>query len=256
MYADSIHTIHTPSLFQIIVGHDSHWPRRHQSSSVVIAAAELAHLDLLAVLTSSGASVDDAMVAMFEGFDVWTRTKTLESFDDTFKELLEHRHRIQYKADFRDAPLTMAVVCDRVRLAERMLQAGADPNSLSKDGQSALYVAADKGSVVVVQLLLDHKADPDVKDRRGQTPLMRAVYFEHDIVVFVILENGNRPHVDTFTNEGNSAFMFLQSNGMAIAKMLWDKGYDIDHKNKKGESVFSYVMRNNTYVEVIFKLSK
>jgi uncharacterized protein len=51
------------------------------------------------------------------------------------------------------------------------LDAGADVNAISNQGQTALHGAAQKGWDQVVQFLADHGAKLDVKDTRGRTPL-------------------------------------------------------------------------------------
>lgn len=56
---------------------------------------------------------------------------------------------------------------DTVRL---LLAAGADP-SLSVDGTTPLHAAAERGSALVCQLLVEHGADPAAVDDQGRSPL-------------------------------------------------------------------------------------
>jgi ankyrin repeat protein len=51
------------------------------------------------------------------------------------------------------------------------LEGGVDINSVDARGQTALHGAALKGYDQVVQFLADHGAKPDLKDKRGLTPL-------------------------------------------------------------------------------------
>ena len=55
------------------------------------------------------------------------------------------------------------------------LDAGADINAVSSQGQTALHGAAQKGWDQIVQFLADHGAQLDVKDKRGRTPLDAAM---------------------------------------------------------------------------------
>ena len=68
---------------------------------------------------------------------------------------------------------------------ELLLKAGANPNAKAKSGietatyyrdikvvgETPLHLAAAYGSKEMIQLLLDHNADPSIKDDRGDSPL-------------------------------------------------------------------------------------
>jgi ankyrin repeat protein len=51
------------------------------------------------------------------------------------------------------------------------LQLGANVNAVNDQGNTALHGAAPKGFDSVIQLLGENGARPDVKNKRGQTPL-------------------------------------------------------------------------------------
>lgn len=56
-----------------------------------------------------------------------------------------------------------------------LLRAGADIEAVSKRGQTPLHSAAGAYRADTVALLLTHRADPDVKDAEGFTPLAHAM---------------------------------------------------------------------------------
>ncbi len=60
---------------------------------------------------------------------------------------------------------------DTLEVAELLLGAGADPNARDKNGQTPLMYAAENGDLAMIRWLLEHGADPAVKDDLGETAL-------------------------------------------------------------------------------------
>jgi outer membrane protein assembly factor BamB len=72
-----------------------------------------------------------------------------------------------------------------------LLAKGADVNTKTAYGQTALMLASDKGHTEVVKLLIKHKADVNVKDTfYGLTPLAWAAYNGHAEITKALLEAG------------------------------------------------------------------
>lgn len=80
--------------------------------------------------------------------------------------------------------LQMAVRDRMDDIAEKLLSFGADVNLKSlQNGYTALHYAADKGDEDLIDLLLAHKADPNITGNRKQSPLhIAAEGGEEDIV--------------------------------------------------------------------------
>lgn len=72
-------------------------------------------------------------------------------------------------ADIFDA----AAVCEPDRLRAE-IAAGAPPEAVDEDGNTALHWAARNGGDACVELLLDLNPDPDARNDDGETPLMKA----------------------------------------------------------------------------------
>lgn len=89
------------------------------------------------------------------------------------------------------------------QMAEALLSFGASPNSCRGDDStlgSPLHMAAKRGSVPMVTLLLAHGADPNALDASGQTPMhvaCRRMSFQpgvvEDKVVRLLLSHGANP---------------------------------------------------------------
>ncbi|KAF4652796.1 hypothetical protein FOL47_010851 [Perkinsus chesapeaki] len=102
------------------------------------------------------------------------------------------------------SPLHWAAYKGHNRVAEFLLEHGADTNKLTKrEGASALVCAvARKDSdaatrLRIVQALLEHGADVNAADGDGETPLHFAVGFVDYEVARVLLENGADPSIRT-----------------------------------------------------------
>jgi len=68
-------------------------------------------------------------------------------------------------------PLHLAVLVKEPRIAQLLLDAGADPNAKAKNGRTPLHLAVEQSKEDLVALLLDKKADPNALDSDGRTPL-------------------------------------------------------------------------------------
>ena len=60
-----------------------------------------------------------------------------------------------------------ASLAGSLELVDLLLSRGANPNLVSKDGQTALVVAVGKGDLPISSLLLKAGADPDIQDKLG-----------------------------------------------------------------------------------------
>lgn len=92
---------------------------------------------------------------------------------DLVKLLIEHKGltgimEIQDEQGFR--PLHYAVKSSRV-IIDLLLSGGAELNSRTRSGMTALHVAVIENSKEAVKQLLESGADPSVKDYHGRTPL-------------------------------------------------------------------------------------
>lgn len=78
-----------------------------------------------------------------------------------------------------------------VRHLEALL--GCDWNQLNDDGQSGLYLAAAFGNTDVVQILPNHDMDVDISGGKFHYPLHAARFGGHIIVVQLLLDHGADP---------------------------------------------------------------
>lgn len=84
---------------------------------------------------------------------------------------------------------------EKVGIARRLIEAGADVHAKTKDDQTPLNHASSRGILEVVQMLLDKGAEVDVVDRFGLTALHMAVRNGHGEVVGALLAAGASPNI-------------------------------------------------------------
>jgi ankyrin repeat protein len=114
-----------------------------------LRAAKAGDLPAMTLLLAKGA---DATLATRNGINPLMAAAGL----GTKEEDSTGRHKIEAEA------------IEAIRLC---LENGVDINAVDARGQAALHGAALKGYDQVVQFLADHGAKPDIKDKRGLTPL-------------------------------------------------------------------------------------
>ncbi len=75
-------------------------------------------------------------------------------------------------------------------VVEILLQHGADPDLRDRDGRTALSWAASEGRLACVRKLLDYDADPNIGDEDNVTPLMLAARSGYPRIVEALVSHG------------------------------------------------------------------
>jgi ankyrin repeat protein len=86
-------------------------------------------------------------------------------------------------------PLILACYKGNVPVAKCIIQSEAAINFNSSYG-TALMAATVKGNVALVQLLLEHHADPNLSDGQGNTALIYAAMFQNLPIIKLLLAYG------------------------------------------------------------------
>lgn len=108
------------------------------------------------------------------------------------KELLSERADPNVADSESRWPLTQAASAGEARVVAVLLEARADPN-LPQEGDRAIHVSAWQGDKAVTKLLLTSSADVEATDSNGCSPLCGAALKGHVAVVELLLNHGADP---------------------------------------------------------------
>lgn len=129
-------------------------PQSLAGATPFLVAAKFAEVDLMRVLAAAGTN---------------TRLPTADGTTPLMAAVAPDRRSLALR-NMRGARAVNQAV-EAVKLA---LELGSDVNAANNAGDTALHIAAEKGSNGVIQLLVDQGARLDAKNKLGETPLSLA----------------------------------------------------------------------------------
>ena len=158
-------------------GADPHLQARDTGRSAVAIAARRGRGDVLASLERRGVPLAlegvDGLIAACARGDVYAARRTAEVEPERVRALAAEGGTLLAEFAGTDNAAGLALLLD-LGLPIEARYAGDGYFAIAA-GSTALHVAAWRASHDAVELLLARGADPDARDGRGHTPLMRAV---------------------------------------------------------------------------------
>jgi len=157
------------------------------------------------------------------------------------------------KLQMYQIPYTADAFVDHVEkknyeVVQRFIDAGFDVNSRNSHGEVALIVAAQKGSIKMLELLDKNKADLNATDIDGSTALMYAAHFRQSKTVKFLVKKG--ADVNQQNNSKMTALMYAVLGGCidSIDEVI-TKDTDISLKNVQGKTAIS-LARDEGFIAV------
>ena len=135
-----------------------------------------------------------------------------------------------------NSPLIVAAEQVNIPLIKKLLKAGAKPNFERRYGnRTALHVAISKADLNMMRLLLNAKADVNIRGDYRQTSLQLAVNKKHLAMVNLLLKY--RPSINVLDQSDNSALHnAVLSRNLPIVKRLLQAGAQPNTVNNQGET--------------------
>ncbi|GJQ87155.1 hypothetical protein Trydic_g8743 [Trypoxylus dichotomus] len=155
--------------------------------------------------------------------------------------LLRCRADVNLQGGLDGSPLICALRNSRTAILKLLLRHGADVNELCRFKDTPLtYVIKRnlKNTKDVVQMLLDYKADVNLKDNDDKTPLCTAINTENLEVIELLLRNGAR--TDCMDLNGRTPLIYSVRMGKkSVVQMLLDHGAEANLKGVFGTTPLS-----------------
>ncbi|MDB5679039.1 ankyrin repeat domain-containing protein [Sphingomonas bacterium] len=109
------------------------------------------------------------------------------------------------------------------RYTAYLLAKGANPNLKDRQGNTPLMVAIDHGYAGLVPILLKGKANPNIAGDGGQTPLIKAVLRRDEEMVRALLDAGADPdRKDYLAGKSARDYANADTRNTSMAKLFAD----------------------------------
>lgn len=149
--------------------------------------------------------------------------------------------------------MNSAIRAENVGNVRRLIDRGYDLNYQGVGFQSEkqmtpLMTAASLGNKKIVELLLDHGADMDLRDNLGYTALHWAAYYNHSAVAEALVKRGASLNIQD--RKGSTPLILAAYYGhLGTVKALVEGGAKTDIEDKRGQTALA-LARQGGFTEV------
>lgn len=119
---------------------------------------------------------------------------------------------------------------DHATVKQLIKQKKADIDLADSMGHTPLMIASGEGYITIVKMLLKQKPAIDLRNYFGESALMMAVQGGHTDVVILLLKHG--ANVNLTDRKGWTALMLCRSN--IVGALLLKHGADVNHQTASG----------------------
>ena len=114
--------------------------------------------------------------------------------------------------------LLLAVVNNDVITTTECLKSGSDPDVTWPDGMTGLHVASQNASLPISQVLIQHKADVNRRNKDGRTPLHLACLTDNTEYIKYLIGQGADVHTED--NQGLPPILLSAKYGSENALLV------------------------------------
>ncbi len=139
----------------------------------------------------------------------------------------ENAEWIHHRTTEGDTPLYSCAAYGHIKIAEFLIEKGANINVQNNQGWTPLSVASFNGHFEIVELLLKHGADVNAKDIYGSSALNRSVGRGHLDISEFLIRNGADPNIQNPLGI-TPLFWAVRSGNREMVTLLLSHGGDLN----------------------------
>ena len=220
----------------------------------LVAEAENCNLGKVKQLLSEGVEIN-----CYNDFRMTPLHKSAEKGClEVAEYLLENGAEVDSRDFVFQTPLFLAVEKNHLEMAKLLIKNGADVNTNDSSLYRPLHIAAQK-NYEITKLLLESGADPNNTNQHGYAPIhYAALNGKNDIVELLILHHAD---VNLRDEKDYTALMAVASQEIlkgsdliSTTKLLLEKGADPSIVNKDGKTAYDYAKRIHPEIAELLKV--
>lgn len=176
-----------------------------------------------------------------------------EDDDDIFKNgRPEEILAIAKKRNIRPEVLfIIALKTNNIKVAQKLLDSGLDPNTRDVKGHSFLMLALHYSANQIVENLISKGASVHYRSMDGKTALSAAVLKNNIVGVQILIKS--RVNLNVRIKQQTCLMYAVYKKYNDLAKLLLEEGIDVKAKDVRGNTAFDYALqvKNKEAIELI-----
>lgn len=141
--------------------------------------------------------------------------------------------------NLRQTPLHLAVITAQPTLVKLLLSHGSSPMVLDRNGQTALHLACEHGSLHCLRELLEGSPTPldlEARNFEGFTPLHVAVTTSNHDVILTLLEHGADVDAVDIKSGRSPLLHAVENNNLEMVELLLQHGANVNAQSYGGNT--------------------